>query len=60
MEELACTMLLTMAIRIAFKLLFLLLNQALLLFLGNFMFHSEDLFGFCCSFLFFSFYDFAF
>jgi hypothetical protein len=41
-----------MAIRIAFKLLFLLLNQALLLFLGNYMFHSEDLFGFL---LFFSF-----
>jgi hypothetical protein len=52
MEELACTMLLTMAIRVAFKLLFLLLNQALLLFLGNYMFHSEDLFGFL---LFFSF-----
>jgi hypothetical protein len=42
MEELACTLLLTMAILIAFKLFFLLFNPALLLFLGNHIFHSED------------------
>lgn len=36
MEELACTMLLTMAILIAFKLYSLLLNLALLLSLGNY------------------------